>query len=145
MSRVLVLAAESSRAKLFKAETKAAPLKEVEDFVNPEGRLHEGDLVSDDPGEDGGGGGFGPHQMDEEVEVHEAVAMAFAKQLAERLERERVGNGFDELVLIAPPKFLGYLRDKLSPELASLVTETIDKNLVRLPAAEIREKVSVLL
>ncbi|WJW76629.1 host attachment protein [Thiohalobacter sp. IOR34] len=145
MTRTMVLVAEGSRAKLYLAEAKAAPLREIADFVNPEGRLHEGDLVSDDPGRDGGGGGFGPHVLDEEVPATEEVQIVFARQLAERLEEERLKDSFDELVLVAAPHFLGLLRNKLTPELAQRVVEEIDKDLVRMPADELRAEISVLL
>jgi hypothetical protein len=64
MSRIWVLVAESSRAKLFSAENRKAPLVEIGDFAHPEARLHEGDLVSDQSGSDGGSVGQGRHVLD---------------------------------------------------------------------------------
>ena len=47
MSSIWVVVAESSRAKLYSAENRKAPLVEIGDFVHPESRLHDGDLVAD--------------------------------------------------------------------------------------------------
>src|SRR5271165_4040419 len=42
----------------------------------------------------------------------------FAKELVRTLERGLVDNAFQHLVLVAPPKFLGILRENLSRGLA---------------------------
>jgi protein required for attachment to host cells len=42
------------------------------------------------------------------------------------------------VVLVAPPDFLGLLRDALSEKSRRMVELEIDKNLVKLSAAEIR-------
>lgn len=139
MSNIWVLVAESSRAKLYSAENRQAPLIEVEDFVHPEARLHEGDLVSDQPGSDGGSVGQGRHVMDDKTTARESEKIDFARTLAHRLEAALKQKTFKRLVLIAPPTFLGLLRDNLSHEVMERVTGQIDKNLVQTPAAEIRE------
>ena len=52
MSNICVVVADSSRARVFTADKPAGPLNEIETLNNPEGRLHEGDLVSDRGGRD---------------------------------------------------------------------------------------------
>ena len=58
MPCIWVLVAESSRAKLYSAENRPASLVEIGDFVHPESRLHEGELVAEQSGSDGGRGGM---------------------------------------------------------------------------------------
>lgn len=142
MSRIWVLVAESSRAKLFSAENRKAPLVEIGDFAHPEARLHEGDLVSDQSGSDGGSVGQGRHVLDNKTSARDIERTEFARNLAHRLEAARKEKAFDRVVLIAPPSFLGLLRDNLSDEVMERVTEQIDKNLVQQPAHVVREHLS---
>lgn len=144
MSRILVLVAESSRAKLYLADSRVSELVEKEDFIYPEGRSHEYDLVSDHPGSDAGSMGQGPHVLDPKHSATEATHEAFAKLLMERLEKELHADSFDKLVLMASPAFLGILRKKLSPNLSSRVAEEINKNLVQRPIDEVRSHISIL-
>ncbi|WP_414673320.1 host attachment protein [Marinobacter nauticus] len=55
----------------------------------------------------------------------------FAAQLSEQLEKARHEGHFDNLVLIAPPEFLGVLRHQLSKDCMAAVVKSIDKDLVR--------------
>ncbi len=145
-TRSWVLVAESSRAKLYEAKTKAAPLVEIADYVHPEARLPQRELITDGPGEDTGGSpGLGPHMFDDEVSPKEEEAIRFAEMLAEELEKGRVARKFDQLILVAPPKFMGYLREKLSPELKAMIGESIDKNLTREKPEVIRKHLQTLL
>lgn len=143
MSRTWILVAESSRAKLYAAEGNLAPLSELEDLVHPAGRMHEGDLVSDRAGNDGGSMGQGRHVIDDKTSAREQEKLEFARQLAERLDAGCNDGSFDRLVLVAPPAFLGLLRDKLSKKVMDRVYKQIDKNLVQKPAEVVREHVSV--
>ncbi len=107
MSCIWVLAAESSRAKLYSAENRKAPLLEIGDFVHPESRLHEGDLVADQSGSDGGSVGQGRHVLDNKTNARDAERAEFAGMLADRLEAARKEDVFNRVVLIAPPLSLG--------------------------------------
>lgn len=145
MSRTWVLVAESSRAKLYAVDGNVAPLSELEDLVHPAGRMHEGDLVSDRAGNDGGSIGQGRHVMDDKTSAREYEKIEFARQLAERLDAGCNSGCFERLVLIAPPGFLGLLRDKLSKKVTDRLYKQIDKNLVQKPAEVVREHLSTAL
>ena len=84
MPKTWVLVAESSRAKFYSANNRLAPLTEVEAMVHPESRMHEGDLVSDSSGSDGGSVGQGRHVMNTKVSAKEHESRGFAKTLASR-------------------------------------------------------------
>ncbi len=139
MSHTWFLVADSSRAKLYDVEKRTAPFVEIEDFIHPEGRLHEGDLVSDRPGSDGGSVGQGRRVFDDQTSAREQEDIRFAATLAERLEKARNDGNLQRLVLVAPPAFLGLLRDKLSKEVMSHVSKQIDKNLVQQPPEVLRD------
>lgn len=131
MANTWILVAESSRARLYAADNRRSDITELEDMAHPEGRLHAGDLVSDTAGSDGGSIGQGRHVLDERSDLKQTAAAGFAKRLANRLEAARHAGAFRRLVLIAPPAFLGLLRDKLSKEVLALVARQVDKNLVQ--------------
>lgn len=133
MSKTWILVAESSRARLFSAEHKHAPLHEMEGISHPEGRLHEGDLVSDHVGSDGGSVGQGRHNMDNPTSAKVHESQKFAKQLAEHLNTARKQGDFSNLVLMAPPEFLGHLRGSLDKDTLSMVSRQVDKNLTAQP------------
>ena len=143
MVRTWILVAESSRAKLYSAISHKGPLSEVNAFVHPEGRLHAGDLVSDRSGADGGSIGQGLHVVDDKSIAKKQENINFAKEIAEYLEAGRIKGAFGRLVLVAPPAFLGLLRDNLNKEVLDLVTEQVDKNLVQQSATVVREHLSL--
>ena len=133
-----ILVAESSRAKLYELEEHSVPLVEVEDIINPLGRMHEGDLISDSPGSDGGSVGQGRRVLDNETSARDHEDRNFAKLLADRVEVSHRDGSFRKLVLIAPPAFLGLLREELSKNVMGAVTRQVDKNLVQHAESEIR-------
>ena len=139
MAITWVLVAESSRAKFYTAKNRIAPITEIEALAHPEGRLHEGDLVSDSAGSDGGSVGQGRHIMNDKTSAKEHEASGFAKVLATRLDSARNKGEFNKLVLVAPPAFLGLLRDNLSKEVMAMVSHQVDKNLVQKPSEAVRE------
>ncbi len=137
MTQTWVLVADGSRARLFN-RLKNRQLEELEVLVAPEGRLHEGDLVSDRGGHVDSVGGRG-HDVGTDRSAKEHEAVNFAKRLAARLEEGRVASQVDRLVLVAPPKFLGHLRSSLSGPAAGMVALTIDKELTQLPVDKLAE------
>jgi len=137
MSQTWVLVADGSRARFFN-RTKNRKLEELEVLVAPEGRLHEGDLVSDRGGHVDSTGGRG-HDVGTDKSAKEHEAVTFAKRIAARVEEGRVASMLDRLVLIAPPKFLGHLRSSLSAPAAGLVALTIDKELTQLTPDKLAE------
>jgi protein required for attachment to host cells len=62
---------------------------------------------------------------------HEAAL--FAQKIADRLERARRDDEFDRLVVMAPPAFLGLLRQALSQSLRASVAAEVNKSLVQRP------------
>jgi protein required for attachment to host cells len=127
------------------ADTPKAVLREVEDFTSPEGRMHEGDLVSDRPGSGRGAVGQGLRVFDQPTTAQDEARTTFARRLVERLEQERKEGVFDQFVLVAPAAMLGKLRAELKAPLAKALVQTLDKNLVQHTPDEVRAQIDVLL
>jgi protein required for attachment to host cells len=137
-----VLVADSGRARVFSADSPIGELQEVQSFTNPEARLQEQELLSDRPGRSFDSAGEGRHAMGSTVEPKEQEAIRFAKQIGDYLEKGRIEFKFEHLVIVAAPKFLGLLRDNISPQVKDLITLTVDKNLVDLKPSELRARLS---
>ena len=135
-----VVVADSSRGKIFVQDKQSSELVEQVDLVHPSARLRGGDLSSDRSGRHSGAFGQGSHLFDARTEAKEHEAESFAKEIAERLETGRTSGQFQKLVLMAPPKFLGELREQLGDEVRKLVVAEIAKDLVTHSAEEVRDK-----
>ncbi len=72
------------------------------------------------------------------------AAVAFAAQLAERLNKERNAKSYRELVLIAAPRFLGALRQALDAPTAAMVRGTLDKDFAGLSDHELLRRLEKL-
>jgi len=139
--RNYVVVAESIRARIFSSQTNLGPLTEINDLVNPAGRLDEKELDADKQGR--GRSSFGSSHAVGKTDItknHETVV--FAKQIADYMEEQRVAGNFDGLVLVGSPQFLGVLRKSLSENCKKMVTKSLDKNLVHAGVDEIREQVT---
>jgi protein required for attachment to host cells len=138
MLKTWVVVADRARARIFSASTPKGPLTELEDLVLPEARSHERDLTSDRPGRAFDSGGIGRHAMEAPTTAKEQAALSFARTIAERVESGRVSGECQQLVLVAPPDFLGRLKKQLGSQCAKLLTRQIGKNLTQFDVAEIR-------
>ncbi|HIE56381.1 MAG TPA: host attachment protein, partial [Chromatiaceae bacterium] len=67
-------------------------------------------------------------------------SLRFAKKLCEKLRQGALDKAFDKLYILAPPAFLGELRECLEANLKSLVAGEITKDVVKQTPEEIRKK-----
>lgn len=138
-----IVVADAARARIFTRD--ALTLEEKESLVHAEGRLHEGDLITDGRGAD-------VHESmsttsrssGEEGSASQHENELFAKEVAQRLYSARTGNQISKLVLVAPPKFLGLLREKIDATTQKLIIHTLSKDLTKAKLANIQEAVSDL-
>lgn len=145
MTRYWILIAESSRADLFSMDDKLGELKELDCFVHPASRAHAAELTTDTPGQGFDGKGAGQHALSAGKSATEQEAVAFAREMAMMLDRSRIDDKFDQLVVVSPPHFLGLLRKQFSTELTRLTAAEIDKNLVKSTRQEITQQVHATL
>jgi protein required for attachment to host cells len=125
-----IMAADSSRGRLFEIIEPDRQLREIEDFSNPQGRANNRELVSDadgrfsakhvGPGGDSSGQRVTPAEHETEL---------FSKTLARYLDKARSQRRYSKLYLIAPPEFLGLMRQNLSKEVRKVTADEINKDL----------------
>ena len=78
--------------------------------------------------------------MENEVGPKDQEAVRFAEQLAARLNDARAAGEFDQVILVAGPRFLGLLRERLGPQVENVVASTVDKDLAKLSLPEVRRR-----
>jgi len=145
MATTWIIAADESRARVLQV---AGPdrLDEIDDLVNPSGRAQDRELQTDaEPrfnghggvGKAGSGRTGGPASDREAQGAVEHSVRTFAREVGRYLDRARLDHRFDQLVLVAPPKFLGALRKELDKEVEKLVADELPKDLAGLTAREL--------
>jgi len=139
MSTTWILAASRSQARIFSAGSPSAALTEVENLLHEEGRLHEGDLVSDGPGISSGVAGRGGNQMQRDETARRQESEHFARQICAALDEALQQKHFDQLYILCEPGFLGLMRPLLSPAVKQHLKSEVQKNLVAHSAEDIRE------
>ncbi|MEY6431318.1 host attachment protein [Thioalkalicoccus limnaeus] len=135
-----VLVADNSRARFFSAEKPASPLIEFRDLAHPEGRLHEGDLVTDKGGRDRNPANGVLHGLEPGTTRKQDEAERFSQIVGEELEAARSRGELTKLYIVAAPAFLGLLRRQQSSALRQLIVSEIDKNLTTQDSSSIRRQ-----
>ena len=75
----------------------------------------------------------------EEADFHQLEKDRFAQETAEMLKRLALRNGFEQLIVVAPPKTLGELRKHYHKEVEKRLAAEIPKDLTNLPVQEIEK------
>jgi protein required for attachment to host cells len=145
--KLRIVVANESVALLYDLKDAGKGLQFSGQVSNPRARLHDRDLVSDRPGRRpdhaplrSGRRGASPHHATAGAhEAHEHEVESFARQLAHELEAAGVAGQFEQLVIMAGPKFLGMLRALLPASVKSAIVAEVPKDLVNHPVHAIRE------
>ena len=138
MADIWILIADRARARLFSLSKGASRMLEIADFVSPEARTPGHELERAPPPRVHDRLGDARHTIEAHTSPREKAAFQFAGILAAYLKRARDQQRYRDLVLIAPPRFLGALNAALGARLSETVLLRISKNLTRSPAAAIR-------
>jgi protein required for attachment to host cells len=76
----------------------------------------------------------------EQPDLHDAEERKFLQDLVGSLEGAIATGKARRLVVVAPPRALGMLRDNYSPPLRAAITGELDKDWVKLPVDEIEKR-----
>lgn len=136
MKTTWIVAADASRARVLQVAGREH-LLEVESLANPEGRLQNREINTDAQGRFAGPDRPGGHSSGDEDHTVDHYNELFAKRVGDYLDQARTQHRFDELVLVAPPKFLGALRKELGKEVEKLVADQLPKDLSWFNAREL--------
>mgnify|MGYP001546802779 CR=1 FL=1 len=128
-----VIVADSARARIFSSHGTLSQLEEIEGFAHPEARASNRDITSDAAGKSVDQHG----SLDPATSARDHEAENFARLLGRHLKDLHNAQHFDQLMLVAPPRFLGLLRKQLPKPLDQLVEVAVDKDLSEASLEEI--------
>ncbi len=125
------LIADGARAHIVLSEGPDQGLRPAldHDFAAPHG--YDRDAGTDKPGR-GRNPGSGGHSYGHELTWHEYQKERFAKDMAEVVNKAASQNAFDKLVIAAPPKALGDLRDHLNKPAQERLSGEVHKDLTHI-------------
>lgn len=133
-----IIVANASCARVFRCDS-ITSLVEIESFVHPESRLHGRDLASDRSGSTTESSRTGYSSLSQPQSPKENAIEAFAKQVADFLEKARTTGEVEKIHLASGPSFLGLLRHTMSNPLTSIIDKTVDKDITHLKPEEIKD------
>ena len=146
MTNTWILVSNAAGARLFLNEGCGKELHLINNWADPDSRKHEGDLVTDSAGrtqQSDGQGGRSAIQW--KTSPKETEKLRFATELVEHLEAGRVTGAFRHLILVAPPHFLGLLRESLDDPTSAMVRATLDKDYSQESVPELAEHLAEVL
>ena len=138
-----ILVTDASRATLLSTEVREDDWSLVEEFEHPEGREMSSEISpSSPPGrmQQSKAPGARHTAVEPRTTPKQAESDRFAQHLSDYLEQGTTRRAFDDLVLVAPPHFLGTLKGSLGRQAARHLRATLDKDLSMFKPAEIRER-----
>src|SRR5688500_14961221 len=116
-----IVVSDASRARLFMKETGTTEWKKFEELEHPASRWKAEDLVTDRQGVNSAsagragaiGHGFTGQTASPTTSPQEVEQQRCAHEVGTLLNNAHAQNAFDQLVIVAPPSFLGLLRQEL--------------------------------
>lgn len=134
---IWILVADGQHARVLERASLEAEWFEREEHrmtnVTPPSR----ELGTDRPGRVHESVGMARHGIAVRTDLHEEAEMEFARYLLDRLEHWARDNCYRRLYIMAPPRFLGHLREGLGRATRQALHGTLNKDLVKAPIPEI--------
>lgn len=85
------------------------------------------------------------HKYEPHMNVARQEGLAFAHEISEYLNKAVRENAFDRLVLVAPPKILGFLRKSLSEAVDKRIVAEVNKDLKNLGKKDLEQALAEIL
>ena len=136
-----VLVADAAKARLFELPQKEANLIEIACYAHPDSRT---------PGQHPAHGRLpraqesnGParHAIEPRTSLRVKHQDQFAAILSDVMRRGRLERRYDQLVLIAPPRFLGVLHKHLDEQTLACVVDEVGNDFLKLSTTDLRTRI----
>ena len=131
-TRTLIVIASEARARFFRAAGVGRGLAEIATLDSNFEPGHKAE-----PGRGRDGSGLGVHQYEPQTSERRHRRDSFAVEVVETTATLFEADDFHRIVIAASPKLLGALRDALPPALRQKVSAELDKDLVKVPLADL--------
>jgi protein required for attachment to host cells len=135
------LVADGRRARLLAEPRRGAALQETWSIEIGEEDLYD---PQDRPPRSFDSVGPGRHGM-ERRDLHEAEEENFLKRVADRIGEAEKQKAFEHLVIAAPPRALGLLRNKLPESAKQRIRGEAAKDLLSEPAPQLQSRLQEIL
>lgn len=136
-TRSWIVVADGARARILENTGPGKGLTALPDQEMHQSHVPTRDINADRPGRSHDRMGPQRHAMEPPSDAHREDKRRFAEELAQRLNSAAQSNSYDRLVLVAPAKTLGDLRQALSKEAAAKVEGELSKDLTPIPDHEL--------
>ncbi len=128
-----IMIADAARASIFVPHVIGKELETVREFSHPQSRARNSDLLTDRSSQvqHARSAQFAP-AMTAPTEPKMLEAGEFARILAQELKHASDRHEFDRFALVAPPHFLGLLREALDDEVTGKLVASVPADLTRI-------------
>ncbi len=140
-----IVVADAARARIVSNEGVGHGIAEVADAEFENEILRDREIYADRPGRSHENAATDRHTIARPNDTKKQSSTAFAKSISDHLAARQGKKGFDRLVLIAEPSFLGHLRAALPKRTANVVTAEIAKDLTRAKNPELVKQLEAVL
>ena len=140
-----VVIADGGRGRVFEWDAREHALEAVQGFEMVANLVPSGERWADRAGTVHESAAPNSHTKKPRSDPKENAKNDLARRLADQLQQARNDNRVGKLVLIAPPQFLGRLRQALDGPTRELVVAEHDKDLSGLGESALRERATGLL
>ena len=137
-----ILIADGARARVIESAGSGHGLAEVKGLDLRADHRPSHEIMSDRPPRSHESVGPARHAVEPRTDPHRELKRTFAHLLAQVLDERLARHEFDRLVLVAPPQFLGDLRNALSNKLRAALIGELAKDLIKLPDSELASHLS---
>ena len=139
-----ILIADGSRAKIVTEREEAPGFDIVTEIQSAESHVPSHLIGDDRPGRTQESAYSGRHAVQPRHDPHEERLTAFIRGVAAYLNEQGAGTAFDDLIVFAPPRALGQLRDMLDDAVAKKIRAEAPKDLTKLPLDELPKHLEAL-
>jgi protein required for attachment to host cells len=136
-TRIWLLIADGRRAKVMEADEQGVRFRNVEDMARSIDLPKSRDILADKPGRTFDSVGAGRHAKENPTDPHRHLKREFARTVVDKLRQAMLARRFDRLILVAPPAFLGDLRQVLPEDLKDKVADEVASDLTNTPEQDL--------
>lgn len=137
-----IIVAHRTGAKFYENNGPGRELKLLEEIEHPEGRLRKQQIDAGRPGRETSA--ISHHGFAVHANSHEYISETFAKKISTLLDQARAADRFQKLVLVAEPRFLGWLKSSVDRVTSNCIAATIPKDLSQVHDRDLPEHLAGL-
>jgi protein required for attachment to host cells len=135
-TRTWLVIADGGRAKVMEADGRRG-FRPVDDMTLAIDLPKSRDILADRPGRTFDSVGAGRHAKENPTDPHRQLKREFAGTVVGHLRKAMLAKRFDRLILVAPPAFLGDLREELPKDLENKVAGEVTSDLTNTPESDL--------